>query len=178
MIDNIKNFLKKVEESELYIDWKKEHTNSYLSSCFSMGNDIKELKWQVDFYEPNNKKITSFVLDETQNIKCKEEDIFKQPEDVVKELDLSAVKIDLDKAILRLDKWRKRKFPGEVPSQRIFVLQNLSTIMWNITFINTSFNVLNVKIDATNGKLIDNSLTSIMGFKDKKYNKSKIDKIF
>lgn len=178
MIDDIKNFLSKVEDSELYIEWKKKHLNSYLSSCFSMGNDIKELKWQIDFYEADNKKITSFVFDENQNIKSKEEEIFKQPQDIVKELDLKKVKIDLDKAILKIDKWRKRKFPGEMPSQRIFVLQNLNTIIWNITFINTSFNVLNVKIDATNGKLIDNSLTSVMGFKDKKYDKSKIDKIF
>jgi hypothetical protein len=178
MLDNIKNFLKKVENSELYINWKKDHPNSYISSCFSMGNDIKELKWQIDFYESDNKKITSFVIDDNQDIKCKEEEIFKQPQDSVKELDLGKVKIDLDKAILKIDKWRKRKFPGEMPSQRIFVLQNLDTIIWNITFINTSFNVLNVKIDAINGKLIENSLTSVMGFKDKKYDKSKIDKIF
>ena len=178
MLKEIVSFLEKVESSELYIKWKKEHSKSFLSSCFSIGNDIQELKWQIDFYDPHDKKITSFVIDENKNIKCKEEDIFKQPKDVINELELNKVKIDLDKAVLKLDKWRKRKFPGEMPSQRIFVLQNLNTIVWNITLINTSFNVLNIKIDAIKGSLIDHSLTNVMGFKDKTYDKSKIDKIF
>ncbi len=177
MLDSIKDCLKRAESSEDFKSWKKSHKNSYLCSAFMIGNDISNKNWQLDFYDKDDQMITS-ITEQNSSIMLKEQSIFKKPEDEVKELKLDKIKIDLDKAIAKIDLLRKKKFPGENPSQKIFVLQHLDVITWNITYINTSFNVLNVKIDAVKGNIIDKSLTSILGFKDRKYDKSKTDKIF
>lgn len=177
MLDSIKDFLKRAEASGEFKSWKESHKHSYLCSAFMIGNDISSKNWQLDFYDKDDDMMTS-ITEENSSIKLKEQSVFKKPKDEIKELELGKIKFDLDKAVAKIDSLRKKKFPGETPSQKIFVLQNLDAITWNITYINTSFNVLNVKINAINGKIIDKSLTSILGFKDKSYDKSKIDKIF
>ena len=82
----------------------------------------------------------------------------------------------MDRAVKKLEGYKKKKYPGESPTQKIFILQNLAAIVWNIAYINSSFNILNIKINAMNGKVVEDSLTPIMGFKDKKFDKSAFDK--
>ncbi|MBI2671273.1 hypothetical protein HYX18_04840 [Candidatus Woesearchaeota archaeon] len=176
MLDAIKAFLKRLGGSKEYEDWKRLHKNSYLCSAFTIGNDVKNVKWQLDFFDPDGIKITSFI-EANDEIKLKEDDIFKRPEAIVNELDIEKVKIDLEKAISNIEKLKKKKYPGENPTQKIIILQNLTTVLWNITYINTSFNILNIKVDAINGKIIDDSLTPIMRFKDQRFDKSALDKI-
>ena len=50
MLDEIKNKLKEIKNSDEFKEWKKEHKNAYLSSIF-----LKEC-WQFDFYDPDKDK--------------------------------------------------------------------------------------------------------------------------
>ena len=175
MLDDIKSFLSALENSEQFNIWRESHKNAYLCSAFSIGPDIDKITWQLDFYNPDDMKITSFV-EQNNIIRNQEESVFKKPETQVKELNLSKVKVDLKKAIEKLERFKKKKYPKENSTQKIFVLQNLDSMLWNITYITSSFNIFIVKVDAVNGKIISSDLIPIMGFKDKKYDKSAFDK--
>lgn len=170
MLDKLKLLLKNIENSDEYKQWRLDHGNAYLCSAFLIGNLLDENTWQIDYYNPGNDKITSFV--QNDGIKFKEENIFKKPGDEIKELDLEEVKIDLNRALKNLERLKKKKYPKEVPNQKIIVLQNLQVILWNITYINSNFNILNVKINAINGKILQDNLTSIMDFKDTSFDKN------
>ncbi|MBI2652931.1 hypothetical protein HYX00_05695, partial [Candidatus Woesearchaeota archaeon] len=45
--------------------------------------------------------------------------------------------------------------------------QNMAALgnIWNITYITEAFNTLNMKIDASNGKVLEHNLSSIFSFK-------------
>lgn len=176
MPNNIISTIKRIQNSKEFQEWFNQHKLSYMSSIFYIGNDLGNITWQVDYYISDENKMASFI-EENGQIKFREENVFKKPGTEIKKLDIQKVKIDVKKAIAKLEKLKKKKFPGENPSQKIVILQNLDTILWNITYINTSFNILNVKINAINGKIIENSLTPIVSFKDKKYDNSALDKI-
>lgn len=169
MLDKLKEFLKKVEDSKEFKNWRIDHEKAYFCSAFLLGPELNQDNWQIDFYNQYNDKITSFI-DVSGAINFKEENIFKKPEDKVEELDLDKIKIDLDKALNKFEKVKKKKYPKENPTQKIVILQKLDFITWNITYINTSLNILNIKINAVNGRIIEESLTSVMKFKDQRFN--------
>ncbi len=175
MLNKLKEFLEKIKDSNQFKEWNTSHKNSYFCSAFLIGADIDQHNWQIDFYNPENDKITSFI-EVGGLITLKEEDVFKKPDDKVKELDLEKVKIDLEKALDKFERLKKKKYHSESPTQKIIILQNMDFIIWNITYINTSFNILNIKINAVNGKVIDDSLTSVMSFKDKKFDTAALSK--
>ena len=50
------------------------------------------------------------------------------------------------------------KYNGEESTKKIIILQQFEAPTWNITYVTSAMNVLNVKIDATNGKIISEKL--------------------
>lgn len=156
---NLKEDLKLIENSEVFKKWNKN--KAYLVSCFFLDNT-----WQFDFYSKKTKKISSFNL-EDKDIKIIEEDskVFQKEQKDLEGLDLSKIRIKLEEAIKITDKIKKEKTPNENISKRIIILQNINAPLWNISYITSAFNLLNVKINAIDSKIIEQKFDSIISFK-------------
>lgn len=95
-----------------------------------------------------------------------EQDIFQKEKSEVKELFFKDVKINLEKALLLLEKLRKKKYAGDFPGKVIAVLQvGEDKTVWNLTMMTATLKVLNVKLKASDGKVISDSIESFMSFK-------------
>ena len=156
---NLKKDLEIIEKSGLFRKWNKK--TSYLVSCFFLDD-----RWQFDFYSKKTKKISSFALEEN-NVKIIEENsqVFQKTQKDLEELKLNEVKTKLETALNILNQLKKEKAPLETASKKIIILQKINFPLWNISYITSAFNLLNVKINAVNSKIIEQDFTSIINFK-------------
>lgn len=161
MLNEIKNSLKKIQDSNDFIEWKNKHKNSYLTSAF-----LNSCIWQFDFLNINNDKVTSFKID-SGVVSSEESDIFRKEKNEIKELKLYDIKIDLDNAEDLIKKLIDSDYKNEEIQKKIIILQVIDEPAWNITYITKSFNVLNVKINAINGKIINHSMENLLNFRVK-----------
>ena len=161
MEDLIKS-IKNLENSKEFKDYKNKNKNSYLTSAFLM-TDIDN--WQIDYYNPTTRKLTSFLIRDKIKVKP-ESQALQEDNKTINELVINKIKIDYNKAIKIVDKFNKDKYPKEIPNKKIIVLQNLENYnhVWNITYITNSFKTLNVKINAVNGEIVSESLSSLINF--------------
>ncbi len=167
MLNNIKDAVATIKEKEKFIKYKEENPESYLTSAFSMVEyeRMDDAFWQLDFYSPKTKKITSFVLHEKIEVK-EEQDIFQKEKNDLMALDLKSIKINFREAIDTINEFIDNKYSGESPSKIIVILQATDNKpVWNITYLTKSFNILNIKLNAEDGTIIADKLESVLKFK-------------
>lgn len=172
MISLLKSLKKNVEETQQYRQWKQKNPDSYFVSAFFLGEEFSSgsKDWQFDFYEPDKDKVVSFVYG--KDLPIKEEEVFKKTKDAIPELVLDNIKVDLEKAIDIFENIKKSKHPGEIATKKLFILQVLEgKTIWNITYISSAFNILNIKIDALSDNVLSESFSSVLSFKDKERSK-------
>ncbi len=156
---NLKEVLKDLKDSEIFKDWITENSTAYICNCFK----INEEDWQFCFYSSEKDKITTFS---NKKILESNSDIFRKEKVAIKKLNIGNVRIDLSQALEIFEKIKEEKYSKEEPTKKIIILQKLNAPAWNITYL-ISFNILNIKIDAISGRVISESLNSIMDFKAK-----------
>ncbi len=163
---DLKPALKKLEESQDFKKWKQKNKNSYFSYAFKILQEMPN-DWQFGFYDKKKDKITTFIVSE-DNIKIRpEEDVFKKEDMKVKEIELSKLKLTFDNAIYKADEFQQKNFPKDKGIKTIAILQNIQGFgnIWNITYITEAFNTLNMKIDASNGNVLEHNLSSVFSFR-------------
>ena len=162
----MKEIVKRLEDSSVFKEWKKDHENDYLSSMFlASSKDKPNENWQLDYYNKVTDKMTSFVLEGDNVVVAPENDIFKKKNDVVKPLNLDDIKIKLDDALKKVLDIMKAKDTGEEVNKQIIILQNLDKLVWNITLLTSCFNLMTVRINAVNGEVVHESYGSLMNTK-------------
>ncbi|MBS3149733.1 hypothetical protein J4455_03525 [Candidatus Woesearchaeota archaeon] len=161
MLDIIKEKLNLIEKSDEYKKWLLDNKNSYLCSIFCL--DDKEDNWQIDYYNPKTKLITNYFL-QNNVIITNTDKVFSKTPKKINELNINEVKIDLDKVKEITNKIINEKYKGESPYKTIVILQNLNEVLWNVTIIMGSFNILNIKINALNGEIIEENMGSVFKF--------------
>ena len=151
--------MKSIEEAYKRI----KHNKGTLSSIFMMTTPKEKEKdsWQFDFYDKNTDSITSYKDEEEINT---EEKIFKEEETNIKELNLKQVKITAEEATRKAEEAIEQYH--ESISKYIIVLQQFESPTWNITLVTTTFNILNIKIDAITGEVKDQNHSSLLSFKE------------
>ena len=160
--------LERVQTSDVYKTWETSHEQGYLSSFFAIVEGDAPKSWQVDFYTPDKDQITSFTLN-GETIEMQESSkIFKEKETKVEQLDLTNVKKDLQEAFEIANMVSEEQCKGETITKKIVILQNIKQPLWNLSYITSSFNILNVKIDAEKGTIIDTNKQSAFSFKQAK----------
>ncbi len=164
---DIKPALKKLEESPKFRSWKQKHKGAYFSYAFKIPQEMSPEEWQVGFYDSKKDKITTFMINGNAFTIKPEEDIFKKEETKVNEVNLSKVKLTFENVIERSDSFQKENFPKDKSIKTIAILQNVSNLgnVWNITYVTEAFNTLNMKIDASSGKVLEHNLASIFSFR-------------
>jgi len=160
-IMKLKEGIAKLEGSKVFKDFLDENPDHYLAHAFMMyGTD----EWQIGYYGKKEDKVVVFMVQEGEDVKRNPaEEVFKKPESKIKELNLEDVKIDLEEAIGIADKLMKEKYPVENVTKTIVIVQNLDKVVYNLTIVTHTFNIINVKINAGSGEIISESKHSILG---------------
>jgi len=163
---DIKPALKKLEESSDFKKWKKSNKDTYFSYAFKIPQEIPD-EWQLGFYNKKKDKITTFFIKGGAISMRPDEDVFKKEEMKVNEIQLDRVKLTFDNAITKANEFQEKNFPKDRSIKTIAILQNISDLgnIWNITYVTEAFNTLNMKIDASNGKVLEHNLMSILSFR-------------
>lgn len=161
-MDNLRNFKeiqKEIEETSIFQKWKKEHSEAYLVHFFLM--DEKEV--QVGYYSEKTDAMTTFVIS-AEITKTEDKEIFRQ-EKKIPALDINAVKITVQEAVQKIDAVQKQKYPIDTVAKKIIVLQTINNIpMYNITFITATFKMINFRLDAATGDVLEEKVQPIMDF--------------
>lgn len=152
------DFFKKLEKSQVFKDWKKENKTCFLCSCFTI-IDKKEEFWQFDFYNKKLNKITSFKIDSSIEI-FPEDDIFSDGKSTINPVDLNDIKIEFNEISEKL----KKKHKGI--TKEIVVLQNSDGLIWNISLLTSTMNLINVKASASTGKILEEKSESVLKFRE------------
>lgn len=170
IFERLKEDFKKLQGTKEFKSFKKENPKAYFSSAFLMieSLDVKDIKWQIDYYDSELQKASTFIVNgDVVESKIGEEILQKKKEDI-DELKLEDVKIGFDKAVEVIHKFRKKKYPEEKAQKIIIVLQNLGkSLVWNITYITVNLNLINFKINAVNGKVIESRMEPLIRFSSK-----------
>jgi hypothetical protein len=159
--------VERLEDHIEFKQWKKDNKTSYLAHVFKLVDQANKDIWQIGYYNLND-TITTFTIDYDDVRIIPEEAVFKKTDKKVRRLDLSKVKIDLDKALSIAEDFQKNNYKMDDPERIIVILQNVAkNIMYNVTYITKVVNLLNMKIDAKTGNMICHEITPLMQFTGK-----------
>ena len=164
---DLKPALKKLEESKDFKKWYENNKNTYFSFAFKIPQEMSQEEWQLGFYSKKKDKITTFVVKSNSINIRPEEDVFKTEEAEVNKIQIEKVKLTFDKAIEAADQFQQKNYPKDKSMKTIAILQNIGELgnVWNITYVTEAFNTLNMKIDASTGKILDHNLSSVFSFR-------------
>ena len=164
---DLKPALEKLEESQDFKKWKQKNKDTYVSYAFKIPQEMDSNEWLVGFYDKKKDKITTFAMKNDGINMMPEEEIFKKEDAKVKKIELDKVKLTLDNAIAKADEFQQKNFPKDRSIKTIAILQNIDELgnIWNITYVTEAFNTLNMKIDASNGKIVKSKLSSVFSFR-------------
>ena len=163
---DLKLALKKLKQSEEFKALNKKTKDIYFSYALIMLENNKKGPWQLGFYHKSTDKMITFIIDKDEIKMEKEEEIFKQPGMEIKKIDIEKVKLNFGEIFKKAEDFQKKKYHKELISKTIAILQNLEEygIIWNITFVMHSFNILNMKINPENGEIVHHTLEPLMNF--------------
>ena len=154
----MKEDLQKLQDSEKFKTWQKDHKDCFLIYAFLMKGHVKE-EWQFGYYNPKTDKVTAFAVSDIITLNP-ESEMFKN--DIVRKLDMEKVKISFDEAFKIVEGIKKIDYPHFKTMQTMVILQNLELGQtWNITLIPADYKVLNVKIDCENGEVLKQGLIEL-----------------
>ncbi len=158
----VKKLYEKLTGSSEFKAWKKKNPKAYLVHFFKMEEENRG-GWQIGYYDREKDRITTFLVGEQIGI-IPEQEVFKKTM-AIKRLVITKVEIDAEKALGSIKRLQEREYSAEKPIKTVMILQNIGRAqVWNITYITKSFNTLNVKIDASSGRVIQHKLSSLVKF--------------
>lgn len=163
-MNKLQQVLKLVEDSDVFKNWHKKHANFYLCAFFRNIGNMDNIEWQVHYYWPENDTITVFSVGAEINIVEEDSLILKRNDEKVEELKLDNINVDLLRALEIADNYIKENYPKEEIVKRLIILQKLKRIVWNITCMTLSVNLLNVKLDAESGEVIEESMGPLLKY--------------
>lgn len=163
---DLKIALKMLEGSSDFRRWQKKNRHNFFSYAFNIPQEMNN-QWQLGYYDKKKDKITTFVVDKDSISIRPDDEVFKKEEAKIGRIDLGNVRLTFDSALEKADEFQARNFPGNNSIKTIAILQNMPEFgnIWNITYITGSFNTLNMKIDASTGRILEHNFASILSFR-------------
>ncbi len=159
----IKDWLARLEADAHFKKYK--NADRILTHIFFIKEQSGINNAQIGYYDKKKDLLTTFQIEDKSITAMPEAEAFKKENDVLKELDMSKVKIDYEKADSITQEVQEDKYPAELPIKKIFILQHLDLgQVWNITFVTRNFKTLNIKVDASTGEVVSDKLVPIISF--------------
>lgn len=167
MIKKLYTTKEKIESTEVFLKFKKENPENYLTSAFFISPFSKlEYSWQLDYFSPKNHTISSFKFENNDLKIIKNQNIFQKNKNQLNELNLEDIKFSKIKE--KIEELKNEKSASESFNKIIVLLQNIENqTIWNITLLTNSFKVWNIKINAENGQILSEKLENVLSFKAK-----------
>ena len=148
---NLQEDFSNIENSEEFKEFKEKHPELILTSVF-LNKEI----WEFNYFS-KDKMIT--FLQQNNLIKTEESDIYEKQE--IKKLEINKIKIKFEQA----KELAKKLMNDEKITKEIIILQQKKNPYWNITYITSGLNVFNIKLNAIDGKILEQKFENIMNFK-------------
>lgn len=124
--------------------------------------NLDKTDWQIDFYNPESDTMTTYLIGKEIEVTDNSE-VFKDDKTrKIEEVKLKEVKTDMKDMKKELDKILKKY--NETAEKITVILQNEKTPVWNIIYITKRFNIINIKINAVDGKVIEDKTMNILSF--------------
>ena len=150
-----------VESSEPFKGFSKEHPKRYFAHAFSMERPEDPFRWQFGYYVPDIRKLFVFKAEPVEALPA--DDAYG--ETPIKRLDIKEIRVDTEQAKkLALD-FKEQKFPAEQVTKVILIVQNLDRPLYNFTLVTSTFNILNLRIDAKSGEVLSSEMHPIMSLR-------------
>jgi len=160
---DFKQSLENLKKNTEFKEWEKENKESYLSYIMVThgSNNV-----QIGFYNNKKDKISTFFLEDDKITDIKQDEVFKEPGSEVSKLDIEKITVEFEQAEKTADDFQKKEYSNELPTKKIFILQNIKDFgnIWNVSLMSLSFNVLNIKINAEKGDILSHKLAKLMEF--------------
>ncbi|MBI2581365.1 hypothetical protein HYV85_06220 [Candidatus Woesearchaeota archaeon] len=187
----VSRLVQAVEGSREFLEWRKGNKRAHLSSVFAMGKSAGQLnEWLLSYYDEKDDTFTTFST--TGSLTAAKEQAFKKGK-AVPVLEAGSVKVEVHDSLRIAENVRAGSYKDEEASTVIAILQPLTPEevsggsengstggnssgkeseararpVWNITYITGSFNVINIKIDAETGKVLNHRISGVMDFMQK-----------
>ncbi|MFH1850055.1 MAG: hypothetical protein ABH879_07800 [archaeon] len=161
---DFRDALKSVQNSDVYKDWSGQHKDNYLANAFIMLDVQLQGNWQFGYYTRNNRKITTFSVEGSIKL-MPEDDVFQKDKEDIPALNMGSVETGFDDILENAMSFQRKNYPMNNPQKIIVILQNNGNEqMWNLTFLSSSLETLNLNICPVTGKILRNKLTSIFSF--------------
>lgn len=157
----LKKAIKILEASKEFKKFQKKNPDFYLVHAFTIIENIQE-DWQVGYYSKTKDRVVVFMVGKKITL-SPEEEVFKKPEKKVSKLNIKKVKINLEKAVEKAQALVDTKYKGEIVNKTIVIVQNLKKELYNITLVTLAMNIINIRVDASNGDILHHTRQSIMG---------------
>jgi len=155
----IKELLKRLENSNEFTGWQEKNKGFYLVHVFYMTGHPP----QVGYYSKDTDKVITFDIEDTIVINPPSE-VFKNTK-TVNELKLDEVNVDKPIIMETVQKFTSDKYPTEKADKKMVLLQEFDgKPIYNVTYFTSSFKTLNVKIDAKTGSVLSDELASLVSF--------------
>lgn len=148
--------LEALEKNKEFNDWKSTHDKAYLANFFLL-KERKEVK--LAYFNPENNKFTTFIPKPFEILP--EDDVLADA--IPQQLDMHKVHLPLSKAMDIAEKELNKK-GTQIVNQTVAILQCLQVPLYNITFVTMTFNIVNIRIDASSGELIKSAVSNLMDF--------------
>ncbi|MDO8628778.1 MAG: hypothetical protein Q7R56_03415 [Nanoarchaeota archaeon] len=165
MMDVVK-VVEKLRADAKFQEWQVANKKSFLYIVFAIRADPQT--WEIGFCNPKDNTAKTFIVGDTVDDVAEESKIFKPADEKVDELRLDKVTINVDRALGIVEAVRVTDYPQEQANKTIIILQQLKKPLWNVTLLTSSLNVLNVKIDARSGDVLEKSLVPALSFNSAK----------
>jgi len=158
--------LSTLQEDSSFGQWKAKHKEAYLSHAFKMFQD-QHNEWQLGYYHPKTEKITTFLVSPNTVQQREAEEVFKQEERHVQQLELTKDILSLKEVISITQQFQQKQYPKDKSMKTIALLQSIPEYgsVWNITLVTQAFNTLNMKVHPTSGEILDHKVSSIFSFR-------------
>lgn len=165
-METLQQLLNLLQKDTLFQDWQKQHGKSYLTHFFCPISAKGELKstWEIGFYTQNSQKMTIFVQLAEHGFEIKpEDDVFKKPDADIEALEISKVKTSYEDALKIFLEKAPTEFPKEVLGDGFIIIQTLQKkTLWNFTFVTKALKFVNLKLNATDGKVEDKQVVELV----------------
>ncbi len=158
MLKELIRDFKRIKDSE------KINSDEFLCGVFLICEvkDLKNTPWQFDFYNKEKDSMRSYKIEE-QIEETDNSEVFKNENIEIEELNLEEIKIDFEELEPKLTEILNNYKEIAVKISIIIQKQNHIPI-WNIIYITKNFNLINIKINAIDGKILEDKVVPLISF--------------
>ena len=152
------------EAYQRLITAKEFKKKGFLCGAFLMApfKEVDNSDWQIDFYDEKLDRMTSYLVSKEIKLVNEEGEVFKDENTKINEINLEELEFSFEEAYKKAKKELKDKH--ETANKIIIVLQKSDVLFWNISFVTETFNLINLRISAKNGKILDEKTASLLSF--------------